>query len=84
MRRKLTLKVQGHFDKQTGPLQTATLVVDPNSHSLSVRVLRRRAAMTAGLDQLSEMVYQRAVMAEVAAKKPPKNLHRFRAKRGLL
>ena len=84
MKRRLTTLVQGHFDKMSGPPQTATLVVDPNCHSFQVRVKGRRAVMEAGLDQLSELVYQRAAMAKAAEARPAKPARRFKAKRGLL
>ncbi len=76
---KAHFEVEGHFDSAS-KIQKATITIDRENGLAQVRLHRRHKAYELPLSKLAEIIYQKAVMAELANKPRRRKL----AKRGLL
>jgi len=73
--------VEGHFDKQNGLPQKATIIIDRDSGLFTLRIHKRHTAQVLPLSAIAEMVYRKVIATEVAEAKPKR---RTLVKRGLL
>jgi hypothetical protein len=76
---KAHFEIEGHFDTAS-KVQKATLTIDRANGLAQVRLHRRHKSYELPLSKLAEIIYQRAVTAELAAKPRRRKM----AKRGLL
>jgi hypothetical protein len=73
--------VEGHFDKQNGVPQKATIVIDRDNGLFTLRIHRRHGSQVLPLSAIAEMVYRKVIATEVAEAKPKR---RKPVSRGLL
>ena len=78
---KARFVTEGHFDKQNGAPQKATIVIDRDSGLFTLRIHRRHGAQVLPLSAIAEIVYRKVIATEVAEAKPKR---RHLVKRGLL